>query len=103
MKQYAEKQKRTLIISIFIFLLLAVGIIAVGYKSYRKFELQSRAQAESRIATITKSKINGLTDWREDLLDDANFIYKNPAFSNLTGRYLKTHRMMRRKNISLIG
>jgi PAS domain S-box-containing protein len=89
MKQYAEKQKRTLIISIFIFLLLAVGIIAVGYKSYRKFELQSRAQAESRIATITKSKINGLAAWHEDLFDDANFIYKNPAFSNLAGRYLK--------------
>ncbi len=89
MKQYAEKQKRTLIISIFIFLLWAAGITAVGYKFYREFELGSRAQAESRISTIAKSKIKGLADWRKELLSDANFIYKNPAFSNLAARYLK--------------
>ncbi|MCJ7435216.1 MAG: PAS domain S-box protein [Anaerolineales bacterium] len=89
MKQYAEKRKRTLIISIFIFLLWIAGVTAVGYKSYRDFEVQSRAQAESRISTITKSKINGLAAWRKELLDDANFIYKNPAFSNLAARCLK--------------
>jgi PAS domain S-box-containing protein len=89
MKQYAEKQKRTLIISIFVFLLLAAGISIVGYKSYTGFELQSRAQTEGRISAITKSKINGLVVWRKELLGDANFIYKNMAFSNLAARHLK--------------
>jgi PAS domain S-box-containing protein len=89
MKQYAEKQKRTLITSIFVFLLWAAVITAVGYKSYREFGIKSRAQTESQIIDVTKSRVEGLADWRNKLLDDANFIYKNPVFSNLMARYLK--------------
>ena len=88
MTQYAEKQKRTLIISIFIFLLWAAVIVAVGYKFYRGFELRSRAQTESQISAITQAKVSGLVEWRKKLLDDANFIYKNPVFSNLIEIYL---------------
>ena len=89
MKPYAEKQRRTLIIAILLFLLLAETIIAVGGRYYRNFESQSRAEAEVWLSTIENSKLSGLADWRRDLLHYANFIYKNQAFSDSIALYLK--------------
>ena len=89
MKPYAEKQRRTLIIAIFLFLLLAATIIAVGYRYYRNFESQSRAEAEVWLSTIENSKLSGLADWRRDLLHYANFIYENQAFSDSVALYFK--------------
>lgn len=98
MKQYVEKQKRTLIVSIFIFLLLALIIVVIGYRSYYAFEARSRAQAESRILTVAKSKVKGLYEFRKEILDDANYIYKNASFSDLASLYLKD-----RKNVEAQG
>ncbi len=89
MKQYADKQKRTLISSVVIFLLLAMVIIAVGYRYYHNFETRSRAEAESWLSTIATSKASGLADWRKDLLTYANLFYNNQAFSDSVALYLK--------------
>jgi two-component sensor histidine kinase len=98
MKQYAEKQRRTLIISILLFLLLAMTIMAVGYRSYHNFEMRSRAQAESWLSTIETSKINGLADWRNDILKYANFTYNNQSFSDSVSLYLKDTRNAKAKD-----
>ncbi len=92
MNQFADKQRRTLITSIFIFLLLALSIVAIGANYYRNFERQSRADAESQLSASATSKVNGLIDWRGNLLDRANFIYKNQAFTDSAALYMKDRR-----------
>ncbi|MDD2923450.1 MAG: PAS domain S-box protein, partial [Anaerolineales bacterium] len=39
--------------------------------------------------SVARSKVNGLSEFREEVLDDTNFIYKNAAFADLVGRYLE--------------
>lgn len=100
MKQYAEKQRRTLIISVLLFLLLAMIITAVGYRSYRNFEMRSRAAAENWLSAAVNSKVGGLIDWRKDMFDYANFIYKNRAFSDSAALYLKdTQNLVAKKDM----
>jgi PAS domain S-box-containing protein len=89
MKQYAEKQKRTLILSILTFLLLSAGVFAVGYGSYRDFEAQTADAAEKRVLNEIGAKIKGLADFHEEIADDVDYIYKNTAFSDLVALYLK--------------
>lgn len=82
MNQLANKQQRILIISILFFLLLVASIIFVGYEFYHNFELKSRAEAEDSLSATANLKVNGLADWRNDLLNYTNFIYKNQTFSD---------------------
>src|SRR6266498_2171715 len=89
MNKYAEKQRRTLIIAILLFLLLTITIIAVGYRSYRNFEAQSHAETEVWLSAIENSKLSELADWRGNLLNYANSIYKNQSFSDSVALYLK--------------
>ncbi len=87
MQPYAEQQRRTLIISIALFLLLAATIVFVGYRSYRNFEAQSRVEAEVWLSTVSNAKLSGLGNWRDNLLNYANFIYQNQAFSDSVAEY----------------
>ncbi|HET7143059.1 MAG TPA: histidine kinase, partial [Anaerolineales bacterium] len=84
-----NNQKRILIISIFFFLLLVASIIFVGYESYHNFELESRAKAEDSLSASANTKVNGLADWRNDLLNYTNIIYKNQTFSDSFKLYMQ--------------
>ena len=89
MKNYDNKTKRTLVVYVFIFFLLVMGIAASGYMSYRNFEREFRRQAEHQISAIAELKVNGLVNWRKERLGDAEFLYHNTAFSALVERYLE--------------
>ena len=89
MSHYDDKAKRTLVVCIFIFFLLVIGIAISGYVSYRNFEEDFQHQAEHQISGITELKANGLANWRKERLGDANFLHKNPAFSVLVERYFE--------------
>jgi PAS domain S-box-containing protein len=89
MSIYDKKQKRTLFIFIAIFLLLVVGIAVNGYVSYRNFEQEFRLQAERQISAVAELKVKDLVNWRKERLGDAEFLYHNPAFSALVGRYFE--------------
>ena len=90
MKNHDDKTKRTRIVYVSIFFLLVTGIAATGYVSYRNFERDFRRQAERQISAIAELKVKELMNWRKERLDDAEFLYHNPAFSALVERYFET-------------
>jgi len=89
MTQYAEQQRRTLIFVVLFFVFLTAAIVAVGYKSYRNFEAQSRADTERWLSAAANAKADAVTAWQNDLLDYAGFVYKNQAFASIAAAYLQ--------------
>lgn len=71
-----------------IFSILAICITTIGYTSYRSFEKQFLVQAQHQLSAIADLKLSGLTNWRNERLANANFIYQNLTFSTLVARYL---------------
>ena len=71
-----------------LFLLLASGIVMVGYYNHRAYASQFRAEAENRLQAIGQFKAKELTQWRKERLDDAHIFYKNPYLSRLTATCL---------------
>jgi len=68
------------------FLILAVlasGVIAVGYVSFRDFESNLRAQAEKQISAVAELKAGELSDWRGERLADAELLQRDAYFSGL--------------------
>ncbi|MCX5997658.1 MAG: PAS domain S-box protein [Chloroflexi bacterium] len=74
---------------ILIFVLLAAGIIVVGYLFYDNYKKHYRAQVEQQLSAIADLKVGELVQWRKERLGDANLLYKNPAFSSLVQRYFE--------------
>ena len=89
MTQYAEQQRRTLIFVVLFFVFLTAAIVAVGYKSYRNFEAQSRADTERWLSAAANAKADAVTAWQNDLLDYAGFVSKNQAFASIAAAYLQ--------------
>jgi PAS domain S-box-containing protein len=89
MSAYDKKGKYVLTVYAFIFLFMAMGIIAGGILSYSDFELGFRRQAEKQISAIAELKVNGLVNWRSERLSDARFFYRNPVFSSLVEGYFE--------------
>jgi PAS domain S-box-containing protein len=71
-----------------IFLLLAAGIVTLGYRYYRNYERQFRAAAEQQLLAIAELKVSELTRWREERMADGAIFYQNPSFSALVRRCL---------------
>ena len=72
-----------------IFVVLAMGIIAAGYFSYRGYEQRYRIEVERELSTIADLKAAELARWRSERMGDAEIIYKNAALSDLVIRYLR--------------
>ena len=89
MTQYTEQQRRSLIFVVLFFVFLTAAIVAVGYKSYRNFEAQSRADTERWLSAVANAKADAVTAWQSDLLDYAGFVYKNQAFASIAAAYLQ--------------
>jgi PAS domain-containing protein len=83
------QEKRSLAFFMFIFVVLAAGIAAIGYLSYQNYERQFRSQVENQLSSIATLKENGLQSWRQERLADAESIYRNPSFSALVQRFLE--------------
>ena len=89
MTQYTGQQRRSLIFVVLFFVFLTAAIVAVGYKSYRNFEAQSRADTERWLSAAANAKADAVTAWQNDLLDYAGFVYKNQAFASIAAAYLQ--------------
>jgi PAS domain S-box-containing protein len=89
MSRFDGKEKRTLTIFIFIFVLLTAGIAIGGYLSYRNYEAQFRAQAEHQLSSIAELKVNELVNWRKEQLADAELLHQNPVFATLVRAYFE--------------
>src|ERR1035437_2488868 len=71
-----------------IFVLLAAGIVTVGYRYYRNYERQFRAGVERQLSAIAELKMGELVHWRKERLGDGAVFFNNTAFSGLVRRFL---------------
>jgi PAS domain S-box-containing protein len=72
-----------------IFVLLAAGIVTVGYRYYRNYERNYYSEAERQLAAIADLKVGELVQYRKERLWDAGAFLNNDAFSVLVQRFLK--------------
>ena len=89
MKNRDKKDRRRLLILVLIFIALAAGIIAAGYRYYVNYAANYRVQIENQLSSIADLKAGELLHWRQERMGDASLFYKNPLFSALVQRYLK--------------
>ena len=89
MNRYDKKEKYLLAVYISIFIFLASGTVLSSYLYYRSFEQQFRAQTERQLSIIAKLKVNELSNWREERLNDAETLRQNLTFAELAQAYLK--------------
>ncbi|MCY2931673.1 MAG: PAS domain S-box protein [Planctomycetota bacterium] len=71
-----------------IFVLLAAGIVTVGYLYFQRHERYYRAQAEKELLAVARLRVVQLVDWRQGRTGDAEMFFANPGFSALAARYL---------------
>jgi PAS domain S-box-containing protein len=83
------QERYSLAVFLLVFVVMTVGIAAVGYLSYCNYERQFRAQVESQLASIAELKVDELRDWRHERMADAGLFYQDPAFSEQVQRYLE--------------
>ena len=74
---------------VLIFLFLTIGIVAIGYFSYRTYQHNYRDQVERNISTIADQKVDALLNWRHERLGTASIFFKNPVFTSLVRDFLK--------------
>ncbi len=82
MSAYAVQQRRTLIFVVVFFMLLTATIGAVGYKSYRNFESQTRAETERWLSVVSETKADAVSAWHNDLMDYAALIRANRTLAS---------------------
>ncbi|MCX6901517.1 MAG: PAS domain S-box protein [Verrucomicrobia bacterium] len=70
-----------------IFVLLATGIVTVGYLYYRHYEKQYRVEEEHQLSAIAELKVDELVQWRKERMTDGAIFLKNPSFSALVRRF----------------
>jgi PAS domain S-box-containing protein len=66
-----------------IFLVLAIGIITVGYVSFNNYHQRFRKESESQIAAIVELKVGELDRWRKDRLEHGIIISRVESLSSL--------------------
>ena len=59
---------------VLIFAIVASGIFAGGFLSYRNYERHFRTRIEEELSAITELKVGQIVRWRRERLADANFI-----------------------------
>ena len=72
-----------------VFILLALGILAVAFINFQKYELQFRAEAHAQLSAIANLKAGELVQWRKERMGNASMLFRNSAFSDLTRRVLE--------------
>ena len=72
-----------------IFVLLAAGIVTVGYRSFRNYEQNSYSAAGRQLAAIADLKVNELAEWRRERLADGAIMFKNNTFTALVRRFFE--------------
>ncbi|MBE3119667.1 MAG: PAS domain S-box protein, partial [Candidatus Atribacteria bacterium] len=72
-----------------VFILLAAGIVASGFFSYRNYKRNFRVGIERQLLGVAELKVNELVAWRAERLADAALFFKNASFSGLVRQFLE--------------
>ncbi|NPU86584.1 MAG: PAS domain S-box protein [Syntrophaceae bacterium] len=86
MESLDNKDNRAIHLLGIAFVLLAAGIGAAGYISYRNYEDQYRAGVEHQLSSIAHLKVVELAHWRKERLGNASIFFGNEVFSSLVSR-----------------
>lgn len=71
-----------------VFLLLAAGVVGIGFFYYRNYEQQYKAGVEQHLAAIANLKVGELVQWQKERLGGAAALHENPVFSRRVNRFL---------------
>ena len=71
-----------------IFMILATGLLFIGYLSYREFKQRYISKTEDELTAITELKVQELMHWRQDRIADAAILISNPSIIDLATRLL---------------
>ena len=71
-----------------LFLVLATGVVSIGYLYFRHFQSQLLHKTEDELNAIAELKITDIARWRQERLGDAAVFYDNDAFATLVRRFL---------------
>ncbi len=72
-----------------IFVLLAAGILATGYFSYRHYERSYRTEVEHQLSAIAELKSGELIQWRKERLNDGANLFNIHAFTELVRNFVE--------------
>ena len=72
-----------------LFSCLAAVIIGIGFFAYRNFELHHRSDVAHQLSAIAELKVNQLTEYRRERLEDAKLLSNNTSIAALVRRPLK--------------
>jgi len=89
MTNFDLREKNSLSVFIFVFILFATGIAAASYITYQNYEKQFRAQVDNQLMAIGALKVEELQDWRNERLADASLFYQNENFSVRVQNYFE--------------
>jgi PAS domain S-box-containing protein len=79
-------EKRSQVWFLLIFILLLVGLSAVGFVSYQEYATHFRSQIEEQLTAIAALKTDGLVSWHRERMADAQVLRESLAFSALVAR-----------------
>ena len=83
MKTPSGYERRSLYVTIMIFVVLAFGIFTGGYLFYRNYEIKFRTGIENQLSSIANLKVDQIVQWRKERLADAAIFFENSNFSSL--------------------
>ncbi|MBF0343744.1 MAG: PAS domain S-box protein [Nitrospirae bacterium] len=83
-----EKKYTSRLLSVWIFVILSIGIVVVGYVLYDTQKKQIKYNVQKQLSTITRLKAERITEWKYERLSDAIEIRNNVMFSHRLKEYL---------------
>ncbi len=80
------KDRYILLALLLILLILSAGIITAGSLLYHNQQRSYRTEVEHKLTAVSDLKVDELSAWRKERLDDAVVFFNNGAFSSLLQR-----------------
>jgi PAS domain S-box-containing protein len=84
-----KKEKREPYIYLLAFLVFGVTIAIAGYLYYKNFERNFRTQLENQLTVIADFQVDELVHWRQERIEDADFVLGNEVISENIKTYIK--------------
>ena len=88
-RRQAKQVTRTEYGLLLIFLLLATGIVTVGYLFHQNYERRYRNEVESKLSAIAELKVSEMVQYRKERLGAAAVFFRNASFSSMVRRFLE--------------
>jgi len=89
LRREEEQVTRTEYILLLVFLLLAAGIVTVGYLYHLNYERRYRNGVESQLSAIAELKVRDVVQYRKERLGDAAIFFRNASFADMVRRFLE--------------